>query len=358
MQEVEYCGHVINDKGTTFSADKITEIVDFSVPENHGGLKSFLGMAGYMREHVDHYVDLVHPLQQIVAHYSKRTRRTKIEWTPEHLQAFDNVKNAIAELHTLYHRDDSAPLRLYTDASSYGIGAYLCQVVQLPSGITQEQPIGFISKSLSVTERRWSVYEKEAYAIFYACKKWEHFLRGHHFHLFTDHKNLTFLNRPPSEKVMRWRLAIQEFGFSVAYIKGEKNNVADALSRCLPNPKDDSDVTQPSHPLRHTTLDFLMGRVMMPPKIPSVPDTWYEATDRESRKQYFIPTEEYSSFLGLLDGLPGDIVPQSPLRVTDCELCPPHVRCEQLPYCLLCPVTADKHELVSHEEDPCTHVNQ
>ena len=358
MQEVEYCGHVINDKGTTFSAEKITEIVDFSVPETHGGLKSFLGMAGYMREHVNHYVDLVHPLQQIVSHYTKKTRRTKIEWTPELLQAFDAVKEAITRVHTLYHRDDSAPLRLYTDASAYGIGAYLCQIVQLPNGLTQEQPIGFISKSLSATERRWSVYEKEAFAIFYACKKWEHFLRGNHFYLFTDHKNLTFLNRPPSEKVMRWRLAIQEYGFSVAYIKGENNNVADALSRCLPKGAELDEDTAYSRNLRNTTLDYLCGRADPPPKIPGIPDTWYESICRENRRQHFVPKESYLNFLELLDGLPHDISP-TPLRATDCELCPRASRREQIPYCLICPTTAEKHDLVAHEEEPLpTSVNQ
>ena len=50
---------------------------------------------------------------------------------------------------------------MHTDASDYGIGAYLCQV--LPDG--QEVPIEFISKTMTKVERRWSTYEKEAYGI-------------------------------------------------------------------------------------------------------------------------------------------------------------------------------------------------
>jgi hypothetical protein len=157
---------------------------------------------------------------------------------------------------------------------------------------------------------------------------------------------------------MRWRLAIQEFAFSVAYIKGEKNNVADALSRCLPNPKTDSEDDTQSRELRSTTLDYLTGRAPPLPKLPNVPDTWYESIDREDRKQYFIPNEDYLSFLGLLDGTPSDISP-SPLMATDCDMCPKQVRREQIPYCLLCPITSDKHELVAHEEDPLpTSINE
>jgi len=284
IEEVEYCGHILNAHGTTFSKERISEVTDFAVPEDHGGLKSFLGMAGYMREHIPHYVDFSHSLQEIVSHYTKKGRRTVIEWTPELLESFAQFKAAMANVFTLYHRDENSPLRLYTDASSYGIGAYLCQVVTLPDGNLQEQPLGFISKSLTATERRWSVYEKEAYAIFFAFKKWEHFLRGGQFSLFTDHKNLTFLNRPPSEKVMRWRLAIQEFDFRVAYIKGEINNVADALSRCVPvPPKPSEDANTMSKPIRATTLTYLNGHSMETfPILSNVPTHWYELIARDN----------------------------------------------------------------------------
>jgi len=305
MTEVEYCGHVINDQGTTFSAERISEVADFAVPQNHGELKSFLGMAGYMREHIPHYVEMAEPLQNIVRHYTKRTRKQAIVWTPELLQCFADFKESIAKVYTLFHRNDEAPLRLYTDASSYGIGAYLCQVVSLQDGTLQEQPLGFISKSLSDTERRWSVYEKEGYAIFYACKKWEHFLRGNHFFLFTDHKNLTFLNRPPSEKVMRWRLAIQEFDFSVAYIKGETNNVADAMSRCVPSTKDAVRALNEGS-VRNTMLHHLQSADTFD-LLESVPATWYDILERENRPQYFVQEKNISHFLGLLDGTPQDI---------------------------------------------------
>ena len=167
MREVEYCGHLLTSEGVTFSAERINEVADFEVPQTHGGLKSFLGMAGYMREHVDHYGDLVHPLQTIVGHYTKKNKTNILNGLPKNLQAFQDFKDAISKIQTLYHRDNDTDLRLYTDASKYGIGAYLCQTVLNSEAKLVEQPLGFISKSLTETERRWSVY-KEAYAIFYA----------------------------------------------------------------------------------------------------------------------------------------------------------------------------------------------
>ena len=297
MTEVEYCDHVITAEGVTFSLDRINEVTNFEVPKTQGSLKSFLGMAGYMREHVPHYGDLVHPLQVIVAHYTKKKKLQPIDWTPELLQAFQQFKDAIGSIQTLYHRDENADLRLYTDASKYGIGAYLCQTVMDSETKLVEQPLGFISKSLTETERRWSVYEKEAYAIFYACKKWEHFLRGHHFYLFTDHKNLTFLNRPPSEKVMRWRLNIQEYDFSVAYIKGAENNVADAMSRCLPNAEPDNDSTY-TH--RHTVLQYLNGTVPMWDILPEVPEALYGLLENKIIPQFVVDKSEINMFSSII----------------------------------------------------------
>ena len=47
----------------------------------------------------------------------------------------------------------------------------------------------------------------------------------------TDHRNLTFLHAGTSAKVTRWSLALQQFSFGISFIPGEKNVIADALSR-------------------------------------------------------------------------------------------------------------------------------
>ena len=79
---------------------------------------------------------------------------------------------------------------------------------------------------------RWSVPEKEAYAIVYAFQKLQYVLRDMHFTLRTDHKNLLYINEDGSAKVRRWKLAIQEYNFDIEHIAGEEKNVAaDAFSR-------------------------------------------------------------------------------------------------------------------------------
>jgi hypothetical protein len=122
---------------------------------------------------------------------------------------------------------------LYTDASDYGIGGAVFQMVD---GV--EHPIAFMSKTLSSQECGWSTIEKECYAIVYAFRKFEYLLRGQTFTVRTDHENLKYINDPPSPKVRRWKVALQEFDFYLEHIAGVLNVVADGFSRLLPITKE------------------------------------------------------------------------------------------------------------------------
>ena len=264
LSEVEYVGHLINEHGITFSEDKKTLVAEFPKPTDLGSLKSFIGVAGYFRRHIRNFAELVKPLNELCEGYSKKKKGIKLEWNETADKAYVDTQEAIVNCQMLFFRDHSAPIRLYTDASDYGIGGYLCQVID-----NIEQPIAFISKTLSKAEKKWSVYEKEAYAIFYSLRKWEHYLQGLKFTLFTDHRNLTFLEKDPSPKVQRWRIAVQEYDFDVAFIEGSKNVIADGFSRLCPLDLD-VDLEQPirtiamfldSYPLEEQAIDGKIVRL-------------------------------------------------------------------------------------------------
>ena len=62
--------------------------------------------------------------------------------------------------------NDVDPIYLHTDASDYGIGGFLFQMVQ-----GEETAIAFHSKSFSKAQLRWSVPQKEAFGIFDTVKQ-------------------------------------------------------------------------------------------------------------------------------------------------------------------------------------------
>ena len=158
--------------------------------------------------------------------YTKRDCRRHLPWLPEADAAFAAIVKAIDECPALWFIDTRSPVYLQTDASDYGIGGFLFQLVD---GVVR--PVEFLSKTLSKAQRRWSTPDKEAYAIIYCLKRWDYSLRDVRFVLQTDHKNLTYLNFEGSAKVKRWKLFIQEYSFDIQYIEGLKNVVADGLSR-------------------------------------------------------------------------------------------------------------------------------
>ena len=173
VSEVEFVGHLLSPEGITFTRDRIEHVLDIPLPIYQKGVKRFLGIANYMRDHIKNHSIIVRPLQQLVQDYSPTT---KIKWTPEATQAFDDIKCAINECPTLSFMHETAPIYLDTDASDYGIGAYLFQLVD-----GKEKPVAFMSRALSERENRWSTPEKECFAIYTALQKFEYLLRDVHF---------------------------------------------------------------------------------------------------------------------------------------------------------------------------------
>jgi transposase InsO family protein len=227
MSKVEFCGRVISKEGISMSEKKISQVLTFPFPVYHKQLKSFLGLVGYFRPHIRDLSNEAHPLNEMLHNYN---RSTVLKWTPATQQNFNNLVNLVSDCSTMYFVDPDLPLYLHTDASDYGIGGYLFQIID---GI--ERPCAFISKSLVDTQLRWSTIQKEAYSIFYCSRELDYLLRDRNFILRTDHDNLRFIHDSSNQMVIRWFLALMELDFILEHIAGVKNIVADALSRLCAN---------------------------------------------------------------------------------------------------------------------------
>lgn len=234
--QLEYVGHIINKDGHQMSDEKIRKVVEFPQPVTVKGLKQFLGLVNYFRQHVRNFSSKSHTLSQATLNYDKNKYK-KLVWTADMINEFESIKEDIRKNPLLHFINPSLPIALATDASDYGIGAYLYQIVTTPEEDGNSEihlPVAFLSASLDKVQVRWSTIEKECYAIWYALKKWEHHLRDVHFTIYTDHNNLRYLNNN-SAKVVRWKLAVQEYDFVLRHLAGSLNVVADAFSRLCSN---------------------------------------------------------------------------------------------------------------------------
>ena len=227
MSSVEFVGHTIDENGLSFSREKIEKVLEIEPPVFGKQLKSFLGVTVYFKDHIRNYSDKVRCLHEMIRNYDK-TKSKRLVWSTETTLAFENIKNEINDLPLLFFLDDTSPIFLQTDASDYGIGAFLFQVVN-----GQKRPIAFMSKMLSERERDWTTIQKECYAIVYAFHKFYYLIRDRKFTLQTDHKNLIYMDKDTDPKVMRWKMTIQEFNCDIEHIPGKLNIVSDGFSRLL-----------------------------------------------------------------------------------------------------------------------------
>ena len=102
--------------------------------------------------------------------------------------------------------------------------------------LKQEQPVAFASCKFTETQRRWPTIQKEGYGIVWALQKFKHWIFLGKITVVTDHCLLTYLTEtaPKNGKLMRWLLAIQEFGnVKFQCIAGTFHSAPDRISRMI-----------------------------------------------------------------------------------------------------------------------------
>ena len=255
--EVQFCGRIINKEGVKFHPRQYAALTNMSAPTTVGALMELVHGANWMRTAIPNFSQLIAPLHDLLeTNYSNHRTRKKTRltnrpisaWGDEHQAAFSTLIKAIKEQATLATVDRKQRLCLFTDASEPYWSGVLTQVSLLdfesgkPPQDWEHYPVGFVSGSFRGSSSRWTMPEKESYAIVASTIRLSHNLVAcGEFSLFTDHKNLLYMLSPSRfnanvarhvvNKVQRWALRLAEFNFTIEHIPGESNVWADILTR-------------------------------------------------------------------------------------------------------------------------------
>ena len=213
--ELEYLGYMISRKGVRPIMKKVEAIQQIQPPTTRKKLRRFIGMINYYRDVWPMRAHHLAPLSELTSN------KVPFRWKEKQQRAFEAMKALITKETLLAYPDFSKPFGIHTDASD----------VQLAACVSQEgKPIPFYSRKLNPAQTRYTTTEQELLSIVETLKEFRTILLGQRLTIHTDHLNLTHKNLT-SNRVLRWRLYIEEYAPDIKYIKGEENVVADALSR-------------------------------------------------------------------------------------------------------------------------------
>ena len=222
-QEVTFLGLEITENGFKPGVNKVDCVRNFPVPKTVKAVRSFIGLCSFYRKFCPRFADIAIPLNKLLR------KNIPFKWTTEQHDAFEKLKELITTAPFLMPADMNKEFILQVDASDVGIGSVLLQAHDKVL-----KPISYNSRKLNSPEMNYSVLEKEMLAAIWAIQQHRHLLYGNHFVLMSDNSALKFLlnsTHPKNARHGRWISQLQQFDFTVKHIAGNKNAIADALSR-------------------------------------------------------------------------------------------------------------------------------
>lgn len=232
---LEILGHQLSVQGIRPTESRVAAIRTFREPQNVSELRSFLGLVCYVGKFVPHLATKTDPLRQLLR------SGVQFNWTNKERAAFQEIKDAMCQIHHLGFFNPKEHTKLITDASATGLGAVLLQ----DSSAGNCRIIAYASKALTTLEKKYFQTEREALSLVWGVEKFKLYLQGVKFTLVTDCKALKFLFGPrsrPCPRIERWVLRLQAYTYDIEHIQGCAN-IADSLSRLSessPEPFDES----------------------------------------------------------------------------------------------------------------------
>jgi len=229
-EEIEYLGHKVSGDGVRPGTDNVAAIKALSPPATYTEVRSFLGMVGHYRRFVKDFAKIAGPLNSLLTGENADKKKEAVELSEPALRAFHALKERITTEPVLVFADCEKPFLLETDASKEALGAVLSQ----KQADGKYHPVAYASRTTNGAEKGYHSSKLEFLALKWAVtEKFKEYLLYSPFEVRTDNNPLTYIHTTPNLDATghRWVAALADFNFSLKYLKGKDNKVADALSR-------------------------------------------------------------------------------------------------------------------------------
>uniref|UniRef100_A0A0W0FMY3 Reverse transcriptase domain-containing protein n=1 Tax=Moniliophthora roreri TaxID=221103 RepID=A0A0W0FMY3_MONRR len=149
VQQVVFLGMVIKLNYIAIDLVKLAGIAEWEPPKTVRGVRAFLGFGNFYRKFIGKYAQLAWPLHDLMK------KAQKFEWTPKCQIVFDILKKKFLSEPVLLMPDPDKPFIIEADALKWATGAVLHQ-----QGLDGKwHPCGYLSKSFSLSERNYEIYD-------------------------------------------------------------------------------------------------------------------------------------------------------------------------------------------------------
>jgi hypothetical protein len=179
--ELIYLGFMISSNELNMDPKKVKSIKEWSSPTNIFEVGIFHGLASFYKKFIRNFSEISTPMMETV-----KKNHKYFHWTEEVERSFKLLKEKITGQPILVLADFSKTFQGRCDASGFAIGAELSQ---------DNRPVAYVSEKMNETKIKYSMYDKEFYAVIQALKKWRHYLVLKEFVLYSDNQALQFITR-------------------------------------------------------------------------------------------------------------------------------------------------------------------
>ena len=239
-KEVSYLGHRVTEERLLPDPSLLAAIRDIPPPENSHGSALLPWSSRLLPPVRQGFAAIAAPLHAL-------TRKDALfHWSEDCQTAFDQLKARLTTSPITAFPDFSQEFRLYTDASTAGLGAILAQVRE-----GKERIICCASRALNKAEKSYPATKLECLAIGVGSRQIPSLPHAMPFEVFTDHYALQWLKtmRTGSALLHRWSAALEEYDFTVRHRPGKIQTYVDGLSRLPVGP------APPEDALLHLQVD-------------------------------------------------------------------------------------------------------
>jgi hypothetical protein len=119
--KIPFLGYVVSRKGIHTDPEKLRTIKEFPVPKDLTQLQGFIALASYYRKFVKGFSSIAEPLNRLLK------KNTLYIWSKDQHDAFEKLKTCLMTPPILVYPNFGKPFILYTDASTFALGAILSQ---------------------------------------------------------------------------------------------------------------------------------------------------------------------------------------------------------------------------------------